>query len=53
MATLIKDTPILYGKDALRFRKQISKNIKATPDVKQRIMDNYNKINKLIKNGER
>lgn len=51
MASSIKETPTLYGKDALRFSKKMKENEKrrVSKAEKKRVLDNYNKINKYIK----
>lgn len=46
MAKPIKETPILYGKDAEQFSKKITenKNKKAPKAELDRVMNNYNKM---------
>lgn len=46
MARPIKETPILFGKDAERFlkKREENKTKKLSPEVKKRMMDNYNRI---------
>lgn len=43
MAKPIKETPVLYGKDAKRFKDRIDKNksITAPKEEYERIMSNY------------
>ena len=51
MVTPIKDTPILYGKDAIRFLKEIEKNKckKISKEELARLKKNYDKIKSLMK----
>lgn len=51
MASSIKETPTLYGKDAARFSKKIKENEtkRVSPAEKKRVIDNYNKIKKYVK----
>ena len=46
MAKPIKETPVIKGKDALRFRKNLAKAEKITVSAIQlaTMRDNYNKI---------
>ena len=51
MATPIKETPILYGEDAIRFMKAFNdpnKWNRLSNDDRKRMIDNYNKINAMI-----
>lgn len=50
MSRPIKDTPILYGKDARRFIYNIEHPKKLSDEVKERMRLSYEKINKLIDN---
>ena len=47
MARLIKETPILYGKDADNFLKNIEKTQKITPEEAVRISKNYDSIKNI------
>jgi hypothetical protein len=51
MARNIKETPILTGKEAKEFLNEKKKNLgkKMDPKTKQRIMENYAKINAIAK----
>jgi hypothetical protein len=51
MASSIKETPTLYGKDATRFSKKIKENEtkRVSHAEKKRVIDNYNKIKKYVK----
>jgi len=49
MAIPIKETPILRGKDAVRFRKNMKNLKKVSPATRRRVKDNYEKIKKIIK----
>ena len=52
MAKPIKETPVLYGKDAEIFSKKIAKNMecKAPKEEYDRVMANYRKMkNKISK----
>ncbi len=51
MARAIKETPILYGKDAQRFSEKIanSKGIKASREEYDRVMANYSKMKDKIR----
>lgn len=46
MAKPIKETPILFGKDAERFLKEReeSKTKKESPEEKKRILESYKKV---------
>ncbi len=46
MATPIKDTPILYGKDSDRFMKEVEKNetIKISEEEKTKNKELYEKV---------
>lgn len=48
MASSIKETPTLYGKDAARFSKKIKENEtrRVSKTEKKRVLANYNKIKK-------
>ena len=50
MATLIKETPILKGHDALNFLTEMKKSNtrKVSSEVKKRMLCNFNIINSLI-----
>ncbi len=50
MATPVKETPILLGKDARRFKKatEANKNKTITPQERQRILDAWQTI-KVVK----
>jgi len=50
MATPIKETPILKGKDAQRFVMQARLNewLRERDDIMKRMRENYEKINSLI-----
>ena len=44
MATKVKDTPVLTGKDAARFNRMMSNSVKLSAREIERIMTNYRKI---------
>lgn len=50
MAKLIKETPVLYGKEAERFSKRTehNKTKKAPKDEYDRVMANYRKMKEKI-----
>ena len=47
MARPIKETPILFGKDAERFLKEMKEVKKASPEEKQRVLRSYEKMKKI------
>ena len=49
MARPIKDTPALVGKDALKFIADMKKyeNKKVDEKTRQRMLDNYNKLQSI------
>jgi hypothetical protein len=47
MANPIKDTPVLYGKDAVTFVKENKEVIKASKKEKEEIIKNYQTLIKL------
>lgn len=49
MAKPIKETPVLKGKDASDFLRemQMSKTKKVSPNVKERMLHNFNIMNSL------
>ncbi len=51
MASSIKETPTLYGKDAKRFSKKMRENEtrKVSKTERDRVLANYKKIDKLVK----
>lgn len=51
MAKLIKETPILRGKDAIRFFQHMKKaeTEKVSPEIKERIKASYNKLKSISK----
>lgn len=49
MARPIKETPILYGKDAQRFLERIAEGRKETAEQRERRIKNYEKIMKNSK----
>lgn len=51
MAQLIKETPVLLGKDAERFSKKIkeNENKRVSREEYKRVIENYNKIKKQAK----
>jgi hypothetical protein len=51
MATLIKETPILKGKDASKFILQMNATQQAitNPKEKERILKNYKKLQSIAK----
>ena len=51
MASSIKETPTLYGKDAKRFSDKIKRNEtrKVSRAECKRVLDNYNKIKQYVK----
>ncbi len=51
MATPIKETPILRGKDAQRFEKEIEENMqkKVSPEEYQRGIDAYSSLIGVVK----
>lgn len=51
MAIPIRETPILYGKDAERFLKRMkeAENNKLPKEEVERIKENYEKIKKISK----
>ena len=42
-----KDTPVLYGKDAKKFLKAIDNPKPISDDVKERIVENFNKFQSI------
>lgn len=48
MARPIKETPILFGKDAERFKKDMeeTRNKRNSPEERKRIEKNYNEFKK-------
>jgi len=51
MARPIEETPVLKGKDAVRFAEEIKKNEsrKISASGYKKLMDNYNKIKKIAR----
>lgn len=51
MATQIKETPVLTGEDAAKFREEKRKNEgkKADPKIKERILENFKKFKSMAK----
>lgn len=49
MATPIKETPILRGKDAIRFEQKMKKRCKVCSEDLARIKSNYKKFKTLFK----
>ena len=49
MATLIKKTPILMGRDATRFQERMTNIKKISPERRKEMEDNYNKIKSISK----
>lgn len=49
MSRPIKETPILYGEDAIRFLKnmEIAENTKMDPEKKKIISDDYEKLRRI------
>lgn len=50
MATTIKETPILTGKDARVFLERVNNPKKASTKEKQRILSNYMELKKIENN---
>lgn len=51
MAKPIKPTPTLYGKDAIRFEKQVKENLKKKipQETIDRIKESYKRVSKISK----
>ena len=52
MARPIKETPILYGKDAERFMKRMQERRRETSEERQKRMSDYEIILTMLKRGE-
>lgn len=53
MAKSIKETPVLYGKDAQKFSEKIAENAskKAPAEEIKRVMDNYHHFKDRLKDS--
>lgn len=51
MAKPIKDTPILTGKDAIKFQSEItaSKNFRVSSNERERMIKNFQALNAIVK----
>lgn len=49
MARPIKETPILYGEDARRFRERMREKRHEDPEKRERRLKNYEMIKKIFK----
>jgi len=49
MAKLIKETPILRGKDAMRFMDAMKENKKVSPEELSKIKVDYERIKSILK----
>jgi len=49
MAKPIKETPILRGKDAIRFLDALKENKKVSPEELAKIKANYERIKSILK----
>lgn len=51
MARLIKETPILHGKDAMEFERKVAENLKKKipQETIDRINANYERVKKISK----
>ena len=47
MSRPISETPILYGKDAIEFKKRMLNSKKVSKEERERIKSNYDLINSI------
>jgi len=52
MARPIKETPILYGKDAKRFEERMNKVQKETPEQRKIRLEHYHAMLTALQRGE-
>jgi hypothetical protein len=48
MARPVRETPILYGKDAKRFLERMKNPRKETPEERERRLENYYRMKRMF-----